>query len=116
MDLVPKPDEYNHTAHATWRVSFDRLKPIARQFFELLAFMHYEQISEDIFRLATIRFTSQMSRLPPIDEELVSAALSFQLDHNDDLSFVNKRRAFGVYAPIKCLIPSPIKIHDGIRA
>jgi hypothetical protein len=52
--LVPKLDDYPYTAYATWRVSFENLDLLPKQLFELLAFMHHDHISEQIFRSATI--------------------------------------------------------------
>jgi hypothetical protein len=68
--LVPKLDDYQLTAHATWRISYERLGHLAKQFFGLSGFMHYEGISEEIFRLAALELPHYDSGLPVTDEEL----------------------------------------------
>ncbi|KAJ7066152.1 hypothetical protein C8F01DRAFT_1052203 [Mycena amicta] len=49
-------ENYNETVYTTWRMSFDRLsqaEPLAAQFLQLCSFMHFEGISEDIFKRAS---------------------------------------------------------------
>ncbi|KAG9122900.1 hypothetical protein FRC07_000527 [Ceratobasidium sp. 392] len=65
---VQKADDYELTVYATWKVSYQRLTPLARQLFDHLAFMHHDQIVEDIFRFA-LQGRKIVNPLPPSDEE-----------------------------------------------
>ncbi|KAG9119071.1 hypothetical protein FRC07_006088, partial [Ceratobasidium sp. 392] len=49
-DHTPKVDDYERTAYATWRACYGCLSPAASRLFNVLAFMHHSNISEDIFR------------------------------------------------------------------
>ncbi|KAG9079511.1 hypothetical protein FS749_008462, partial [Ceratobasidium sp. UAMH 11750] len=52
-DHEPKVDDYELTVYATWRASYRHLSPIASRLFDIFAFMHHSNISEDIFRYAS---------------------------------------------------------------
>ncbi|KAG9123041.1 hypothetical protein FRC07_000316 [Ceratobasidium sp. 392] len=65
---VQKADDYELTVYATWQVSYRQLTPLARQLFDHLAFMHHDQIIEDIFRFA-LRGLRIGYTPPPTDEE-----------------------------------------------
>jgi tetratricopeptide (TPR) repeat protein len=69
-ELLEKADDYELTVYATWSVSYARLKPLAKQLYDLLAFMHHDQISEDIFRFAILGLERYSWSLPPTNEEL----------------------------------------------
>ncbi|KAG8770277.1 hypothetical protein FRC12_004386 [Ceratobasidium sp. 428] len=66
---VPKIDKYELTVYATWRVSYERLDSLDRQLYNIMAFMHHEHISEDIFRLATLGLRQHKSALRSSEEE-----------------------------------------------
>jgi hypothetical protein len=53
-ELLEKADDYRLTVYATWSVSYARLKPLTKQLYNLLAFMHHDQIFKDIFRFAVL--------------------------------------------------------------
>ncbi|KAG8698468.1 hypothetical protein FRC09_007216 [Ceratobasidium sp. 395] len=67
-DEVQKLDDYELTVYATWQVSHRQLSPLARQLYGYLAFMHHDQIVEDIFRFAVLGLKDKHA-LPPTDEE-----------------------------------------------
>ncbi|KAJ7064256.1 P-loop containing nucleoside triphosphate hydrolase protein, partial [Mycena amicta] len=54
--LGKKPEQshsdYQWTVYTTWQISFDQLGPLAAQFLQLCSFIHFEGITEDIFRRA----------------------------------------------------------------
>ncbi|KAJ7703604.1 hypothetical protein B0H17DRAFT_890076, partial [Mycena rosella] len=54
--LSQKPDQshdnYAWTVYPTWQISFDQLSQEAKTFLQLCSFLHYQGISEDIFRNA----------------------------------------------------------------
>ncbi|KAJ7690250.1 hypothetical protein B0H17DRAFT_897987, partial [Mycena rosella] len=45
-------DNYAWTVYTTWQISFDQLSQQAKTFLQLCSFLHYQGISEDIFRNA----------------------------------------------------------------
>ncbi|KAJ7716536.1 hypothetical protein B0H16DRAFT_456748 [Mycena metata] len=52
-------DQYAWTVYTTWQMSFDQLTPPAAVFLQHCAFLHYDGISEEIFRYASkYTFTS----------------------------------------------------------
>ncbi|KAJ7820595.1 P-loop containing nucleoside triphosphate hydrolase protein [Mycena olivaceomarginata] len=46
-------DNYAWTVYTTWQISFDQLSQQAKQFLCLCSFLHYQGISEEIFKGAT---------------------------------------------------------------
>ncbi|KAJ7463316.1 hypothetical protein FB451DRAFT_1494313 [Mycena latifolia] len=60
-------DNYVWTVYTTWQISFEQLSQEAKVFFQLCSFLHYQGISEDIFKHAT-NFKFQPSS--PSKEEL----------------------------------------------
>ncbi|KAG8706136.1 hypothetical protein FRC09_002554 [Ceratobasidium sp. 395] len=65
---VQKADNYELSVYATWQVSYRKLSPLAKQLYNYLAFMHHDQIVEDIFRFAVLGLEYKHA-LPPTDEE-----------------------------------------------
>ncbi|KAG8724457.1 hypothetical protein FRC09_018386 [Ceratobasidium sp. 395] len=65
---VQKADNYELTVYATWQVSYRQLSPLAKQLYGYLAFMHHDQIVENIFRIAVLGLKLKHP-LPPTDEE-----------------------------------------------
>ncbi|KAJ7049641.1 P-loop containing nucleoside triphosphate hydrolase protein, partial [Mycena amicta] len=55
--LTKKPQQsqgdYEWTVYTTWEMSFKQLKPVAAQFLQLCSFIHFEGITEDIFKRAS---------------------------------------------------------------
>lgn len=47
-------DPYKHTVYATWRLSYEKLKPEAKLLLQMCSFLHHEGISEDIFQKAAL--------------------------------------------------------------
>ncbi|KAJ6569819.1 P-loop containing nucleoside triphosphate hydrolase protein [Mycena vulgaris] len=46
-------DSYAWTVYTTWQISFDQLSQNAQRFLQLCSFLHYQGISEEIFKNAT---------------------------------------------------------------
>ncbi|KAJ7761737.1 P-loop containing nucleoside triphosphate hydrolase protein [Mycena metata] len=46
-------DQYAWTVYTTWQMSFDQLTPLATMFLQHCSFLHYNGISEEIFRYAS---------------------------------------------------------------
>ncbi|KAJ6472961.1 hypothetical protein DFH09DRAFT_1474841 [Mycena vulgaris] len=46
-------DNYAWTVYTTWQISFDQLSQKAQTFLQLCSFLHYQGISEEIFKNAT---------------------------------------------------------------
>ncbi|KAG8738487.1 hypothetical protein FRC10_006800 [Ceratobasidium sp. 414] len=76
-DHLPKVDDYELTAHATWRASYRRLSPTASGLFNLFAFMHHSNISEDIFQYASLSH-SWLNAFQHGESDLMAADI---LDH-----------------------------------
>ncbi|GLB39581.1 putative patatin-like phospholipase [Lyophyllum shimeji] len=49
---VQRHDNYQWTVYTTWQISVDCLKPVASMFLRICSYMHYDGISEDIFKAA----------------------------------------------------------------
>ncbi|KAJ7448384.1 hypothetical protein FB451DRAFT_1533061 [Mycena latifolia] len=60
-------DNYSWTVYTTWQISFDKLSEQAKSLFKLCSFLHYQGISEDIFKNAT-KYT--LEPCSPSQEEL----------------------------------------------
>ncbi|KAG8723718.1 hypothetical protein FRC09_002056 [Ceratobasidium sp. 395] len=67
---VQKADDYELTVYATWQVSYRQLSPLARQLCDYLAYMHHDQVTEDIFRFAVLGLKDKPHALPPTDQEV----------------------------------------------
>ncbi|KAH7339352.1 P-loop containing nucleoside triphosphate hydrolase protein, partial [Rhizoctonia solani] len=52
LPIPAKLDDYGDIVYTTWRMCYDQLKPESRALLWLIAYLHYDGISEDIFRLA----------------------------------------------------------------
>jgi hypothetical protein len=49
---LQRTNNYEQSVYTTWQISYDRLTPLARTFLQHCALLHYDGISEDIFRNA----------------------------------------------------------------
>ncbi|KAJ7827110.1 hypothetical protein B0H14DRAFT_3144690 [Mycena olivaceomarginata] len=45
-------DDYQLTVYTTWQISFEKLSPLAAEFLQMCSLLHYENITEDIFKQA----------------------------------------------------------------
>ncbi|CAE6386510.1 unnamed protein product, partial [Rhizoctonia solani] len=96
LPVTAKLDERGDTVYTTWRMCYDQLTPESRKLLWLIAYMHYDGISEDIFKRAAILSRSKKYPLPFTDIEAqaqtyVSQYLSIFLDvdgHWDRISFM----------------------------
>ncbi|KAH8833019.1 P-loop containing nucleoside triphosphate hydrolase protein [Flagelloscypha sp. PMI_526] len=70
-------EEYKNSVHTTWTISFNKLSEEAKILFQLLCFMHHEDIISEIFELA-------WQRIKQSDEDITSTiphvALNFLLN------------------------------------
>ncbi|KAJ7055599.1 hypothetical protein C8F01DRAFT_1373528 [Mycena amicta] len=66
--LSKKPEQsqgdYNLTVYTTWEMSFKQLEPAAAEFLQLCSFIHFEGITEDIFKRAS-QYTPRNGPLDP---------------------------------------------------
>ncbi|KAJ6459242.1 P-loop containing nucleoside triphosphate hydrolase protein [Mycena sanguinolenta] len=53
-------DDYAWAVYTTWKMSFSKLSPVAAMFLQLCSFIHWDDISEDIFS----RAANRVMRLP----------------------------------------------------
>ncbi|KAJ7463238.1 hypothetical protein FB451DRAFT_1370716 [Mycena latifolia] len=60
-------DNYAWTVYTTWQISFDQLSAKAKIFLQLCSFLHYQDISEDLFKHA-VKYT--VKPYGPSNEEL----------------------------------------------
>ncbi|KAJ7463243.1 hypothetical protein FB451DRAFT_1370720 [Mycena latifolia] len=60
-------DNYAWTVYTTWQISYDQLSEEARTFLKLCSFLHYQGISEDIFKNAA---NFRLGHFSPSKEEL----------------------------------------------
>ncbi|CAE7158497.1 unnamed protein product [Rhizoctonia solani] len=66
---LAKLDERGDTVYTTWRMCYDQLKPESRELLWLIAYMHYDGISEEIFERAANNLDSKAYPLPLTDLE-----------------------------------------------
>ena len=52
-------DDYEHTVFTTWKMSFNKLRPLAATFLSVVAFMHHDGVREAIFSNAASRITAE---------------------------------------------------------
>ncbi|KAJ7433800.1 P-loop containing nucleoside triphosphate hydrolase protein [Mycena latifolia] len=116
-------DNYPWTVYTTWQISFDQLSDQAKTFLKLCSYLHYQGISEDIFRNAT---TYQVESTGPGREELDMPLkiLSQFLGPSgswDPLSFMDVTNDLRAYSLInfdseKCLFSIHPLVHEWIRS
>ncbi|KAG9120074.1 hypothetical protein FRC07_004591 [Ceratobasidium sp. 392] len=105
--LVQKIDDYEWTVYTTWRVSYQKLHPDAILLLQLLAFMHHEGISEDIFRRANVKLMSLdpgpllMDRKNALDSLFVDFMRGFKSSNNTwyrpaFLKTINEARSYSL--------------------
>ncbi|CUA71457.1 Nephrocystin-3 [Homo sapiens] [Rhizoctonia solani] len=85
LPLTAKLDERGDTVYTTWRMCYDQLTPESRKLLWLIAYLHYDGISEEMFKRATVLSRSKKYPLPFTDIEsqaqnYVSQYLSTFLD------------------------------------
>ncbi|CAE7139519.1 unnamed protein product [Rhizoctonia solani] len=67
---IAKLDERGDTVYTTWRMCYEQLKPESRELLWLIAYLHYNGISEEIFKRAAHNMHSKEYPLPPTDREI----------------------------------------------
>ncbi|QRV94778.1 kinesin light chain [Ceratobasidium sp. AG-Ba] len=60
-------DNHEPNMYATWRLSYQKLDPVSRQLFDIVAFMHHDGITEDIFSFAVLGLKGNQTSQPPVD-------------------------------------------------
>ncbi|KAG8736677.1 hypothetical protein FRC10_009055, partial [Ceratobasidium sp. 414] len=63
-------DGYQESVYTTWHMSYELLSEHAQRLFWVLAFLHHENITEDIFRRAAINAQTYQFLIPPSDTEV----------------------------------------------
>ncbi|CAE7228198.1 unnamed protein product, partial [Rhizoctonia solani] len=84
---VAKLDERGDTVYTTWRMCYDQLQHKSRELLWLIAYLHYNGITEEMFKRAAQNMDSREYALPPNDREAqardrVKQYLSRFLDSN----------------------------------
>ncbi|CAE7116685.1 unnamed protein product [Rhizoctonia solani] len=75
---VAKLDERGDTVYTTWRMCYDQLKPESREMLWLIAYLHYDGISEEVFKRASQNMHSKTYPLPPTNAETHSRVYAQQ--------------------------------------
>ncbi|KAJ7703683.1 P-loop containing nucleoside triphosphate hydrolase protein [Mycena rosella] len=97
-------DNYAWTVYTTWQISFDQLSQQAKTFLQLCSFLHYQGISEDIFRNAA---GYEFGPSSPSKEELkmpleVLSHFSDSSGNWDPLCFLDVTSEIRAYSLITC--------------
>ncbi|KAG8705087.1 hypothetical protein FRC09_003165 [Ceratobasidium sp. 395] len=61
-------EDYGRTVYTTWAMSYERLKPRTQQLLVLVAHLHHDGITEDIFKRALVNI-SRCPHIPPNEAE-----------------------------------------------
>ncbi|CUA74730.1 Kinesin light chain 1 [Rhizoctonia solani] len=67
LPAMAKLDERGETVYTTWKMCYDQLKPESRELLWLIAYLHYDGISEDIFKRAAKSTNPESYPLPLTD-------------------------------------------------
>ncbi|KAJ7347979.1 FabD/lysophospholipase-like protein [Mycena albidolilacea] len=65
-------DDYQLTVYTTWQISFEKLSLVAAEFLQMCSLLHYENISEEIFKEA-VAWTAKDEK----DAQTVQEAMAF---------------------------------------
>ncbi|KEP45663.1 calcium-independent phospholipase A2-gamma, partial [Rhizoctonia solani 123E] len=69
LPMTAKLDKRGDTVYTTWRMCYDQLKPESCELMWLIAYLHHDGISVDIFKRAAEKMHSHTYPLPPTDLE-----------------------------------------------
>ncbi|EUC55259.1 kinesin light chain, partial [Rhizoctonia solani AG-3 Rhs1AP] len=69
LPVTAKHDGRGDTVYTTWRMCYDQLKPESRELLGLIAYLHYDGLSVDIFKRAAQQMHSKTYPLPLTDLE-----------------------------------------------
>ncbi|CUA78387.1 Kinesin light chain [Rhizoctonia solani] len=64
LPAMAKLDERGDTVYTTWKMCYDQLKPESRELLWLIAYLHYDGISEEIFKRAAKSTNAESYPLP----------------------------------------------------
>ncbi|CAE6459243.1 unnamed protein product [Rhizoctonia solani] len=67
LPAMAKLDERGETVYTTWKMCYDQLEPESHQLLWLIAYLHYDGISEDIFKRAAKSTNPESYPLPLTD-------------------------------------------------
>ncbi|CUA76313.1 Nephrocystin-3 [Homo sapiens] [Rhizoctonia solani] len=67
LPAMAKLDERGDTVYTTWKMCYDQLGPESRELLWLIAYLHYDGISEDIFKRAAKSTNPESYPLPLTD-------------------------------------------------
>ncbi|KAG9083840.1 hypothetical protein FRC06_004348, partial [Ceratobasidium sp. 370] len=68
-EIMANVNDYRRSVYTTWYMSYERLSDRAKQLLWLMAHMHHDGISEQMFRQAAINIQSYEPAVPPSDAE-----------------------------------------------
>ncbi|KAG9078088.1 hypothetical protein FS749_009953 [Ceratobasidium sp. UAMH 11750] len=68
-EVLVKVDNYQKSVYTTWHMSYQLLSARSQRLLHLVAFMHHNDITEDIFRRAAVNLPEYKPAIPATDEE-----------------------------------------------
>lgn len=73
--LPVKPDEYEKSVYTTWRMCYDQLEEASgsKSMLWLLAYLHHDGITEELFERATTSLKSYEPIIPPTEVEAAAS-------------------------------------------
>ncbi|KAJ7635211.1 hypothetical protein FB45DRAFT_1002577 [Roridomyces roridus] len=97
-------DDYACSVYTTWKISFDKLSPVAQTLLQLCSWLHYQGISENIFQNAA-RYNTSDRPYGPAREQLQGAYeflgyLQNQAGQWDSLAFIQVANELQAYSLI----------------
>src|ERR1700761_5061828 len=112
-------DDYAWTVYTTWQISFERLSPLAVRLLQFCSLLHYEGISEDIFKNASqYRFPAQGPSKKELEEPVKFLSNFLSISGNwQELNFLdvtNEIRSYSLinFDPEKKLLSMHPLVHD----
>jgi hypothetical protein len=68
-EIPVKVDGYQKSVYTTWYISYQQLSTRAQQLLWLMAYLHHDNLTEDIFRRAVIKSQTYQPVIPASNEE-----------------------------------------------
>ncbi|KAG9093028.1 hypothetical protein FRC06_011707 [Ceratobasidium sp. 370] len=71
-EILVKVDNYPEVVYTTWKMSYERLSTKAQLLLALMAFMHHDNITEDIFKNTSINAGTFSPLIPELREDIAA--------------------------------------------
>ncbi|CUA74452.1 Nephrocystin-3 [Mus musculus] [Rhizoctonia solani] len=72
LPATAKLDDYGETVYTTWKMCHNQLQPESRSMLSLMAYLHYDRISESIFENAFLGIESHENVIPQTELEVLA--------------------------------------------